>query len=60
VQAAGPAAVAGPGYIEPEAAGERIMAMIEAGRTYISTHPGEGLLVRDRHDSVRTAFDEDV
>jgi len=59
VQVAIPAAVAGPGYIEPEAAGERIIAMIAAGRTYISTHPGEGLLVRDTQDSVRTAFDED-
>ena len=59
VQVAVPAAVAGPGYIEPEAAGERIMAMIEAGRTYISTHPGEGPLVRDTQDSVQTAFEED-
>ena len=51
-----PARVAGPGFIEPAEAGERIVAGAEAGRPFITTHPDEGPLVREAQDRVMTAF----
>lgn len=58
IQLAVPASVGAAGYIEPEPAGERIVAMAEAGRRYISTHASEGPLVRETQDAILTAFDE--
>lgn len=46
------------GYIDPPAAGERILNMVEAGRRFISTHPAEGPYVRATQDAIFTAFDE--
>jgi NAD(P)-dependent dehydrogenase (short-subunit alcohol dehydrogenase family) len=53
-----PANVSSTGYIEPEVAGERIVRAVIAGQPFITTHPGEGKLVRAMQDRIMGAFEE--
>lgn len=52
-----PPGVGASGYLEPEAAGERIVSEVEKGKPYITTHPAERDLVREAQDLILTAFE---
>lgn len=56
MQVAVPPSVAGSGYIEAGAAGERIVRGIEQDRDFIVTHPEEAAQVEARHQRIMRAF----
>ena len=58
IQITPPANVSSTGYIEPEVAGERIIQEVIAGQPFITTHPGEGQLVRAMQDRIMRAFED--
>jgi len=50
------AVLGGGGSMPPEEAGERIVAAVVKEQAYITTHPGEGPLVRQAQDAIMAAF----
>ena len=51
-----PKAVFGAAPMPPEEAGERIVRGVEQEQPYITTHPGDGPLVREAQDAIMLAF----
>jgi short-subunit dehydrogenase len=51
-----PKVVFGAGPMPPEEAGERIVRGVEQEQPYITTHPGDGPLVREAQDAIMLAF----
>jgi NAD(P)-dependent dehydrogenase (short-subunit alcohol dehydrogenase family) len=51
------AVLGGGGSMPPEEAGERIVAAVVKEQAYITTHPGDGPLVRQAQDAVMAAFE---
>lgn len=54
-----PKAVIGASSMSPEEAGERIVRGVEREQPFITTHPGDGPLVREAQLAILTAFEED-
>ena len=57
IQLGVPKAVLGGGSMPPEEAGERIVAAVVKEQPYITTHPGDGPLVRQAQDAIMAAFE---
>jgi NAD(P)-dependent dehydrogenase (short-subunit alcohol dehydrogenase family) len=54
-----PKAVFGGGSMPAAEAGERIVRGVERGQPYITTHPGDGTLVREAQNLIMAAFTGD-